>query len=142
MQELLQYENTRTIPNSPIKSKEVDDLIEANQYEIMFERAFQYFQSRCQHHIHMLVNGEGIVPNTCRSKLNSNECKHEAPWTNRVSPPWRTSPLLICKCIAKKLRLRCSGFRNWLVQTLFLHNEAWVNETMPGLDDVASAYSV
>jgi hypothetical protein len=43
------------------------------------------------------------------------------------------SPLVVCKGIAKKFKLRCSGFRNWLGQTLLVRNEAWVNGTMPGL---------
>lgn len=30
-------------------------------------------------------------------------------------------------------KLRCSGMRNWLGQTLLLRNDAWVNGAMPGL---------
>ena len=108
-------------------------LVEANKYRSQFESAFQYFQSRCQHHIHKLVNGKRVVPNACRSKSRPTECKHEAPWTNRVSPSWMTEPLLVCKGIAKRFKLRCSGARNWLGQTLGLRNDEWVNGTMPGL---------
>jgi hypothetical protein len=43
------------------------------------------------------------------------------------------APLLICKGLAKKFKLRCSGMRNWLGQTLFLRNDEWLNGTMPGL---------
>ena len=32
-------------------------------YEAKFARAFQYLQSRCQHHIHKLINGSRVVPN-------------------------------------------------------------------------------
>ena len=91
------------------------------------------FQSRCQHHIHKMVNGKRIVPNACRSKAKPTVCKHEAPWTNRVSPPWMTAPLVVCKGIAKTFTLRCSGVRNWLGQILGLRNDEWVNGTMPGL---------
>ena len=42
-------------------------------------------------------------------------------------------PLLICKGLAKQLKLRCSGMRNWLGQTLLMRNEEWVNGTMPAL---------
>ena len=44
-----------------------------------------------------------------------------------------TAPLLVCKGIAKQLKLRTSGVRNWLGQTLGMRNEAWVNGCMPGL---------
>ena len=42
-------------------------------------------------------------------------------------------PMLICRGIANKLKLRCSGVRNWLGQTLNYRNNEWVNGTMPGL---------
>ena len=118
----LQRQNKEVHASARI-SKEMDDPFEANEYKSMFEKAFQYFQSRCQHHIHKLVNGKRVVPNACRSKRKPTECQHEAPWSNRVSPPWMTFPLLVCKGIAKKFRLRCGGFRNWLGQTILLCNE-------------------
>ena len=99
-------------------------------YATKFATAFQFFQERCQHHIHKLVNGKRIVPVACRSKTNPNECKHGAPWTNRLNT---TAPLLICKGLAKKFELRCSGARNWLGQVLGLRNDAWLNGTMPAL---------
>ena len=93
-------------------------------YKQQFDIAFQYSQRRCQHHIHKLVKGKRVVPNACRSKAKPTECKHEAPWTNRVSPPWMTTSLLICKGLAKRFKLRCSGMRNWFGQTLLLRNDA------------------
>ena len=90
-------------------------------------------QERCQHHIHKVVNGKRIVPNACRSKTKPKECKHEAPWTNRVSPTWMTDPLLVCRGVAKMFKLRCSGARNWFGQILGVRNDEWVNGTMPGL---------
>eukprot|EP00959_Pyramimonas_sp_CCMP1952_P150958 3159070-Pyramimonas_sp.AAC.1 len=110
---------------SPVNTSEGDG------FRAWFNRAFQYFQSRCQHHIHRLVvdpktkQEKRLIPNACRSKNNKRECKHEAPWTNRVSPEWMTAPLLVCKGIAKKFKLRTSGVRNWLGQTLGMRNEAW-----------------
>ena len=92
--------------------------IDGASYKQKNEVAFQYLQRRCQHHIHKLVKGKRVVPNACRSKAKPTECKYEAPWTNRVSPSWMTMPLLICKGLAKKFKLRCSGMRNWLGQTL------------------------
>ena len=95
--------------------------------------------SRCQHHIHRLVvnpkTGEErrVVPNACASKKNKLECKHEAPWENRVSPEWMTDPIIVCKGLAKSFRLKTSGARNWLVQTLGIRNNAWLNGCMPGL---------
>ena len=74
-----------------------------------------------------------LVPNACASRKNKRECKHEAPWTNRLSPEWMTTPLLVCKGIAKKFKLRTSGVRNWLGQTLGLRSEEWLNGCMPGL---------
>ena len=103
------------------------------QFKAMFKAAFQYFQERCQHHLHKLVDGKRVVPKACRSKTKPKECKHEAPWTNRVSPAWMTQPLVVCKGIAEKSKLRCSGARNWLGQILGLRNDEWVNGTMPGL---------
>ena len=49
------------------------------------------------------------------------------------SPDWMTKPLLVCKGIATKFKLRTSGVRNWLGQTLGLRNEEWLNGCMPGL---------
>ena len=74
-----------------------------------------------------------VIPNACRSSANQAKCKHEAPWTNRMSPAWMTQPLVVCKGVAKKFQLRCSGARNWLGQMLLLRNDAWLNGTMPGL---------
>ena len=73
------------------------------------------------------------MPNACLSKKNKRECKHEAPWTNRVSPEWMSTPLLVCKGIAKQFKLRTSGVRNWLGQSLGLRNEEWLNGCMPGI---------
>ena len=115
------YEDSKGDDDSPIMFKE------------RFNRAFQFFQSRCQHHIHREVNGKRPVPNACRSKTKPKECKHEAPWTNRMSPEWMRGPLLMCKGLAKQFQLRCSGVRNWLGQMLLLRNNEWVNGTIPGL---------
>jgi len=134
-QSLARYAETnacKTVESSIVMG-DIEDSIDAANYRKSFAHAFQYFQSRCQPHIHKLVNGKRIIPNACRSRHKPQECKHEAPWSNRVSPAWMQSPLLVCKGIAKKFKLRCSGFRNWLGQTLLMRNEAWVNGTMPGL---------
>ena len=74
-----------------------------------------------------------MIPNACRSSANQAKCKHEAPWSNRVSPAWMTQPLLVCEGVAKPFHLLCSGARNWLGQMLLVRNDAWVNGTMPGL---------
>ena len=95
--------------------------------------------SRCQHHIHRLVTDpktkqeKRIIPNACMGKRNKKECKHEAPWSNRVSPAWMTRPLLVCKGSAKQFKFRTSGVRNWMGQTLGLRNEEWLNGCMPDL---------
>jgi hypothetical protein len=106
---------------------------DAATFKQRFASAFQYFQSRCQHHIHKLVNGKRVVPNACKSKQNPKECKHEAPWTKLLSPDWMQGPLFICKGLAKRFKLRCSGPRNWLGQMLPERNDAWLNGTMPAL---------
>ena len=106
------------------------------EFASFFWRAFQYFQSRCQHHIHKLVvdpktkQEKRVIPNACASKKNKKECKHGAPWTNRVN---HDKPMLVCKGIAKRFDLRTSGDRNWLGQTLGLRNEEYLNGCMPGL---------
>ena len=118
---------------------EVDDWIDGAQYKKKFNIVFQYFQSRCQHHIHSFVvdkktgKEKRVVPNACQVKNKPRECKHEAPWTNRLSPNWMTQPLLVCQGIAKFFKLRVSGVRNWLGQMLGLRNEAWVNACIPGV---------
>ena len=86
---------SRSAPAMSIMA-DVEDSIDGARYKSLFQKAFQYFQSRCQHHIHKLVNGKRIVPNACRSKCKPKQCKHEAPRTNRVAPGWMTKPLLIC----------------------------------------------
>ena len=50
-----------------------------------------------------------------------------------MSPQWMTTPLLGCKGIAKDFKLRTSGVRNWLGQTLGLRNEEWLNGCVPGI---------
>ena len=88
---------------------------------------------RCQHHLHKLVDGKRIIPNACKSAHNKRECKHGAPWTDMLSPEWMTAPLFICKGLAKRFKLACSGSRNWLGQMLPLRNNEWLNGTMPAL---------
>ena len=98
-----------------------------------FAIIWQHFQSRCQHHLHKVVDGKRIIPNACKSATHKNECKHGAPWTNRMSPSWMESPLFICKGLAKRFKLACKGSRNWLGQMLPLRNNEWLNGTMPAL---------
>merc|ERR1711999_58155 len=45
---------SRSAHGSPVMSH-VDDWIDGAQYKQRFNTVFQYFQSRCQHHIHTLV---------------------------------------------------------------------------------------
>ena len=97
---------------------------DATSYADKFCQAFQYYQSRCQHHIHKKVNGKRPIPTACKSTQTSNQCKHDAPWTKLLSPKWMKTSLLICKGLAKEFELRCSGNRNWLGQNLPLRNEA------------------
>ena len=73
-------EDSNQMSQSPVMSQ-AEDYGDAAQYRTTFGRAFQYFQSRCQHHTHKMVNGKRIVPNACRSKCKPNQCKHEAPWS-------------------------------------------------------------
>jgi hypothetical protein len=124
------YEDSQEV-QSEVQSQTMQD--DAASFKDKFDHAFQYFQSRCQHHIHKIVNGKRIIPNACKSKQKSNECKHEAPWNNLVSLEWMQGPLLICKGLAKRFKLRCSGMRNLLGQMLPMRNEEWVNGTMPAL---------
>ena len=75
----------------------------ALEYKEKYLDAFQYFQARCQHHMHPISNmtKKRLVPNACRPVGNKKktECKHGAPWIERLNT---TRPLLICKKIAKK----------------------------------------
>ena len=111
----------------------------SQEFKEQYNNALQYFMSRCQHHIHKLATDpktkeqKRLVPNACASKKNRKECKHEAPWTNRVSPTWMSTPLTVCKGIAKKFGLKTSGVRNWMGQTLGMRNNEWLNGCMPGL---------
>ena len=128
------YDDAKVATTSPLHAKK-----DVDEFRKKFDVALQYFMSRCQHHIHREVVDpktelkKRLVPNACASKKNKKECKHEAPWTNRVSPAWMTEPLLVCKGIAKKFKLKTSGVRNWLGQTLGMRNEEWLNGCMPGL---------
>ena len=78
----------------------------------LFFEAFYYFPSRSQHHVRRLVRDpktgqeKRMIPNTCACKANAKEWKHEASWTNRVSPKWMTQPLFMCKDLAKSFGLR------------------------------------
>ena len=104
--------------------------IRSATYQSMFTGAFQFFQERCQYHIHKEIHGKRVVPVTCRSKTNPKECKHGFPCSNRLNT---LEPLLICQGLAKRFKLRCSGARNWLGQILGLRNDEWVNGTMPAI---------
>ena len=84
--------------------------VDATPYKQRFESAFQYFQSRCQRRIHKMENGKRVVSNACRSKAKPTQCKHEAPWTNRVSPSWMTGPLLVCKALRKDSNFGAAAF--------------------------------
>ena len=112
---------------------------DAAEFRILFHKAFQFFQSHCRPRIHRLVvdpkteQEKRLIPNACASKSNERECKHEAPWTNRVSAEWMARPLLACKGIAKTFKLRTSGVRNWPGQIPGVRNEAWVNGCTLGL---------
>ena len=100
---------SRSAPTMSIMGH-VNDWIDGARFKSLFQKAFQCFQSHCQHHIHplksVIKNGkqmlERIGPSACRSRCKPKECKHEAPWTNRVAPEWMTNPLLICEGLAKK----------------------------------------
>ena len=115
-------------------SAEIQSSLDADAalYKKAFKKHVQYFQSRCQHHIHRLdaKTKKRMVPNACRSAGRPNECKHEAPWTARMN---EGPPLIICKALAKARGLRCSGPRNWLGAVLGTRNDEWVNGTMAGL---------
>ena len=74
-----------------------------------------------------------LCPMRAAQTKKTSECKHEAPWTNRVSPQWMTEPLLVCKGVAKMFKLRYSETRNWFGQILGVRNDEWLNGTMPGL---------
>ena len=127
---------------------------DAAVYKRRFDAALQYFQARCQHHIHPLrttkkqgateprgmkrCRGQGleteirIIPNACRAKGKPNECKHEAPWTNKLNCGRGARALLVCPGLAKKRKLRRSGARNMVGSTLFVRNSEWLNGTVPG----------
>ena len=88
---------------------------EALNYKARYLDAFQYYQARCQHHNHPVseVTKKRIVPHSCRPASNKNrvECKHGAPWVERLN---HVGPLLICRRIAKTRKLKCTGARNVL----------------------------
>ena len=101
------YEDAKEKVHGLPDNSNVDHIVDANEYKKKFAEVFQYFQSHCQHHVHKLVQNpktgekKRMIPNACVCKNKPKECKHEAPWTNRVSPKWMTQPLLVCKGLAK-----------------------------------------
>ena len=126
--------------NSDVPSVSVDladaerYLADAERYKAKCLDAFQYFQARCQHHMHRVSSSTGkrTIPNACRPAGNKKrlECKHGAPWVERLNVK---KPLLLCKKIAKKRMLRCSGNRNVLGTVLGLRNDEWLNGTAHAL---------
>ena len=121
----------------PKRTKDVERNIqveverEAKSYKTQFLQAQQFYQSRCQYHIHKMdaKTGQRSIPNACQCKSRPRECKHEAPWIERLN---HGDPLLVCKGIAETKGLRSSGSRNWLSAILPTRNEAWLNGTHPG----------
>ena len=109
-----------------------DDLRrDGDRYKARFNRVFQHFQVRCQHHTHRNnAKGVRIVPNACRSISKPNECKRGAPWTSTMNTD---RPLLICKGIARDRKLPSSGARDMVNRVMGLRNNEWVNGTSPGL---------
>ena len=87
---------------------------------------------RCQHHIHKLNKkiGKRIIPNGCQTCAKPNQCRYDAPWTNRLNSK---KPLLLCKRLARQYKLRRSGPRNALETMLGLRNSELLTGTMPDL---------
>ena len=109
-----------------------DPIAEAVAYKEKYWNAFQYFQARCQHHMHPMssVTNTRTVPHACRRAgvgKKKIECKHGAPWLERLN---LKKPSLLCKKIAKKRELRCSGNRNVLGTLLGLRNDQWSGLTV------------
>jgi hypothetical protein len=107
---------------------------EASAYKAKYLKAFQYSQARCQHHMHPIskVTQKRVIPHACRpvGRKNKIECKHGAPWVEKLN---YEGPLLICKKIAKRRNLRCSGNRNVLGTILGRRNDEWLNGTSHAL---------
>ena len=126
---------------------------DAKLYKSNFSRALQYFQMRCQHHMHPLrrvkrkvldtrdsskrrIGDEGqlvrIIPNACQSKVKSKSCTHGAPWATRINTGGGAEPVLVCPGIAKRRNLRRSGTRNTVGTMLLRRNNEWLNCIIPG----------
>ena len=104
---------------------------DASEYRDKFNAALQYFYVRSQHHLHKKnASGKRVIPDGCKSKSHPNQCRHEAPWENRVH---RGKSIVLCKQFAKRCGLRCSGRRNVLGGILGTRNNEWLNGTCPAL---------
>jgi len=105
---------------------------EATLYKKKYKIVLQSFMQKCQHHIHQMDKKTGlrIIPNKCKTCAKPNQCRYDAPWTNRLNDE---KPFLLCKGLAKRYKLRPSGARNALGTMLGLRNNEWLTSTMPDL---------
>ena len=96
--------------------------MDASSHTAEFAAMCQYFMSRCQHHVHKFGNGNMVIPNACRPKHNSTECKHKALSTKLMSLASMQKPLLIRKGIAQLFQQRRGAFdERFLLEDFELH---------------------
>ena len=126
---------------------------DAEQYKARYDHALQYFQMRCQHHMHpsrrvkrKVASGREfarrpqdedtesirIIPNACQAKGGAKECKHGAPWTSIINMGMDARLLLVCPGIAKHQNLWRNGARHTVGSALPLRNYEWLNGTIAG----------
>ena len=107
-------------------------LAEGLHFKEQLDTSWQFLAMRCQHHFRKwnATRTKRVIPNGCLCKGRPNECKHGAPWIQRLNTD---KPLLLCKKLAKAKGLSCRGVRNVVGTLLGTRNEEWVNGTAPGL---------
>ena len=113
---------------------DVQSLIDGLEYRRLYLRHAQFVFSRVQHHVHQCTK-KGYVPlHNCARKGRKGRkagagdtCKADFPMANLRSK----KSVLVCRGVAKKLKLKTSGRRNALGKIIGRRTCEWQSGTTP-----------
>ena len=117
--------------DEPVWATDVESIIAGHEYKREYSRHAQFVFSRVQHHVHQHTK-KGYVPlNNCARKHGKRRanttCKADFPMTNLCID----KNTVVCRGIAKKLKLKVSGRRNSLGKIIGQRMCEWQSGTTP-----------
>ena len=102
-------------------------LSDAKKFKDAFEKDARYMFSRVQHHWHQLRNGVRVPLNYCAMKKKGKKhlCRSDFPLHKKCSARAK----VVCKCVAKKHKLKISGRKNALGSIIGERKDPWFSAT-------------